>query len=196
MSEDNSMVVSEGRAKLQFTLQKIGIAWSFCMVVASFNRVAVTDLGLPAAAISLLIGVYTLFGPIQPVIGRMAERWPILRYRRTPYMILGTLLGSLAFPLMPGVLLEMQAGLLVPLWLPCPSGSVPPSPFSGFSPPGFGRGGKGFSAMGPPSSMPPRPRPGSTSPASSTSTWTASGRFRFRHCAVPGSSNDIHSLSQ
>ena len=110
MSEDNSMVVSEGRAKLQFTLQKIGIAWSFCMVVASFNRVAVTDLGLPAAAISLLIGVYTLFGPIQPVIGRMAERWPILRYRRTPYMILGTLLGSLAFPLMPGVLLEMQAG--------------------------------------------------------------------------------------
>ena len=88
---DNSMVVSEGRAKLQFTLQKIGIAWSFCMVVASFNRVAVTDLGLPAAAISLLIGVYTLFGPIQPVIGRMAERWPLFRYRRTPYMLIGTL---------------------------------------------------------------------------------------------------------
>lgn len=80
------------------------------MVVASFNRVAVSDLGLPAAAVALLIGVYTLFGPIQPVIGRMAERWPLFRYRRTPYMLLGTLLGSLAFPFMPGVLLAMQAG--------------------------------------------------------------------------------------
>jgi MFS transporter, BCD family, chlorophyll transporter len=104
------MAVSENRAKLQFTLQKIAIAWSFCMVVTSFNRVAVTDLGLPAVLISLLIGVYTLVGPIQPVIGRMAERWPLFRYRRTPYMIIGTLLGSLAFPFMPGVLLEMQAG--------------------------------------------------------------------------------------
>ncbi len=104
------MKVSENRAKLQFTLQKIAIAWSFCLVVTSFNRVAVTDLGLPAAGIALLIGVYTLFGPIQPVIGRMCERWPLLGYRRTPYMILGTLLGSLAFPLMPATLLEMQAG--------------------------------------------------------------------------------------
>ena len=34
MTEDNPMIISEGRAKLQFTLQKIGIAWSFCMVVA------------------------------------------------------------------------------------------------------------------------------------------------------------------
>ncbi len=112
------MTVSENRAKLQFTLQKIAIAWSFCLVVTSFNRVAVSDLGLPAAAIALLIGVYTLFGPIQPIIGRMCERWPIFGYRRTPYMIIGTLLGSLAFPFMPGVLLEMQAGN--PLaWVQC-----------------------------------------------------------------------------
>ena len=104
------MIVSEKRAKLQFTLQKVAIAWSFCMVVTSVNRVAITDLGLPAALISIIIGVYTLFGPLQPVIGRMCERWPILGYRRTPYMLLGTLLGSCAFPFMPPVLLEMQAG--------------------------------------------------------------------------------------
>lgn len=112
------MAISENRAKLQFTLQKIGIAWSFCLVVASFNRVAVSDLGLPAAAVALLIGVYTLFGPIQPVIGRMCERWPMLGYRRTPYMLLGTLLGSLAFPFMPGVLLDMQAGSTL-AWIQC-----------------------------------------------------------------------------
>ncbi|ARN73161.1 BCD family MFS transporter [Oceanicoccus sagamiensis] len=107
------MIVSEGRAKLQFTLQKIAIAWSFCMVVTSVNRVAISDLGLPAALMAVIIGVYTLFGPIQPVIGRMCERWPIMGYRRTPYMLIGTLLGSLAFPLMPPVMLYMVEGSLL-----------------------------------------------------------------------------------
>ncbi|WP_101758374.1 BCD family MFS transporter [Oceanicoccus sp. KOV_DT_Chl] len=104
------MVVSENRAKIQFTLQKVGIAWSFCLVVSSFNRIAVADLGLPAFLVAFIIGIYTLFGPIQPIIGRMCERWPILGYRRTPYMLLGTLLGGMAFPFMPPVLLAMQAG--------------------------------------------------------------------------------------
>ena len=103
-------MVSESRAKIQFTLQKIAIAWSFCLVVASVNRVAIADLGLPAIVIATLIGVYTLFGPLQPVIGRICERWPILGYRRSPYMLLGTLLGACAFPFMPGVMLDMQAG--------------------------------------------------------------------------------------
>ncbi len=104
------MVVSENRAKLQFTLQKVAIAWSFAMVVTSFNRVAISELGLSAAIISFIVGVYTLFGPLQPVIGRMCERWPLFRYRRTPYMLLGMLLGGLAFPFMPSMLLSMQAG--------------------------------------------------------------------------------------
>lgn len=104
------MIVSETRAKIQFTLQKVAIAWSFCLVVASVNRVAIADLGLPAIVVATLIGVYTLFGPLQPVIGRICERWPILGYRRSPYMLLGTALGAFAFPLMPDVMLSMQAG--------------------------------------------------------------------------------------
>ena len=92
------MIVSEKQAKLQFTLQKVAIAWSFAMVVSSFNRVAIADLGLSAAVISFVIGVYTLFGPLQPVIGRMCERWPILRYRRTPYMFAGNAPGQPGVP--------------------------------------------------------------------------------------------------
>ncbi len=104
------MIVSENQAKLQFATQKIGIAWGFCLVVTSINRVAIVDLGIPAMLMSFIIGAYTLFGPLQPVIGRIAERYPILGYRRTPYMLLGTLIGSLAFPFFPGVLVEMQTG--------------------------------------------------------------------------------------
>lgn len=104
------MTVSETQAKVQFTIQKIAIAWGFCLVVASVNRVAISDLGLPAALIAILIGVYTLFGPLQPVIGRITERYPIFGYRRAPYLLLGTLLGSLAFPFLPMVLRAMQAG--------------------------------------------------------------------------------------
>ncbi|MEM1114720.1 MAG: PucC family protein [Pseudomonadota bacterium] len=104
------MIVSENQAKLQFTLQKVAIAWGFCLVVTSVNRVAIADLGLPAMLVSFIIGVYTLFGPLQPVIGRICERYPIFGYRRTPYLLLGTLLGGMAFPFMPGVMVEMQSG--------------------------------------------------------------------------------------
>ena len=106
------MMVSENQAKLQFALQKIAIAWGFCMVVTSINRVAIFDLGIPAMLMSFVIGAYTLFGPLQPVIGRITERYPILGYRRTPYMLLGTLLGSSAFPFFPNVLAAMQSGSL------------------------------------------------------------------------------------
>ena len=104
------MMVSEGRAKLQFSLQKIGIAWGFCLIVSSVNRVAIAELGIPAFLFALLIGVYTLFGPLQPVIGRMSERYPIFGYRRLPYLLMGTTLGACAFPFFPTVLKAMQAG--------------------------------------------------------------------------------------
>lgn len=104
------MIVSENQAKLQFTLQKIAIAWGFCLVVTSINRVAIVELGIPAVLMAFVIGVYTLFGPLQPVIGRITERYPILGYRRTPYLLLGALLGGLAFPFFPQVLAAMQAG--------------------------------------------------------------------------------------
>ena len=104
------MIVNENQAKLQFTLQKVAIAWGFCLVVTSVNRVAIVDLGLPAMLISFLIGIYTLFGPLQPVIGRITERYPILGFRRTPYLLFGALLGGMTFPFVPDVLVEMQTG--------------------------------------------------------------------------------------
>ena len=110
------MIVSENQAKLQFALQKIAIAWGFCLVVTSFNRVAIVDLGIPAMLIAFVIGAYTLFGPLQPVIGRITERYPICGYRRTPYMLLGTLLGSSVFPFFPNALAAMQAGSLAAIF--------------------------------------------------------------------------------
>ena len=104
------MIVSERQAKWQFSIQKIGIAWGFCMIVSSFNRVAIADLGLPAMLISFVIGIYTLFGPLQPVIGRVTDAFPIFGYRRMPYLLLGTLIGGCAFPFFPDILQEIVNG--------------------------------------------------------------------------------------
>ena len=104
------MIVGETQAKVQFTLQKVAIAWGFCLVVTSVNRVAIVDLGIPALLMSFIIGVYTLFGPLQPVIGRITERYPILGFRRTPYLLFGALLGGMCFPFVPDVLVEMRGG--------------------------------------------------------------------------------------
>jgi len=107
------MIVSERQAKWQFSIQKVGIAWGFCMIVSSFNRIAIADLGLPAMLMSFVIGIYTLFGPLQPVIGRITDAFPIFGYRRMPYLLLGTLIGGCAFPFFPGILQEIVDGSTV-----------------------------------------------------------------------------------
>ena len=104
------MIVSERQAKWQFSIQKVAIAWGFCMIIASFNRIAIADLGLPAMLMSFVIGIYTLFGPLQPVVGRIANAFPVFGYRRMPYLLLGTLIGGCAFPFFPGILEEIVAG--------------------------------------------------------------------------------------
>lgn len=96
--------------KLQFTLQKVVIAWMFALVVVVYARVAIFELGLSAIGIAVMIGLYPFFGPIQPIFGRMTNRYPIFGYRRTPYLLLGFLLGGAIFPLLPPLLYRMQAG--------------------------------------------------------------------------------------
>lgn len=100
------------KTKLQFTLSKLGIAWMFALVTVNFNRVAIVELGLPAALIGLMIGLYPFFGPFQPMFRRVTDRYPILGYRRSPYLVLGMIGGSLVFPPLPALIVQMAEGAL------------------------------------------------------------------------------------
>jgi MFS transporter, BCD family, chlorophyll transporter len=96
--------------KIQFALSKFAIAWMFALVTINFNRVGIVEFGIPAILIATMIGLYPFFGPFQPLFGRMTDRFPIFGYRRSPYLILGMLIGSLIFPFLPTVLIGIAAG--------------------------------------------------------------------------------------
>lgn len=100
------------KTKLQFTLSKLGIAWMFALVTINFNRVTIYELGISALLIGVMIGLYPFFGPFQPMFRRITDRYPILGYRRSPYLVIGMVAGSLVFPFLPAVAEAMAAGSL------------------------------------------------------------------------------------
>jgi BCD family chlorophyll transporter-like MFS transporter len=103
------------KTKLQFTLSKLGIAWMFALVTVNFNRVTIYELGISAVLIATMIGLYPFFGPFQPMFRRITDRYPIFGYRRSPYLVLGMVAGSLVFPFLPSVAVEMSRGSLIAL---------------------------------------------------------------------------------
>jgi BCD family chlorophyll transporter-like MFS transporter len=98
------------KTKLQFALSKFAIAWMFALVTINFNRIGVVEFGIPAVLIATMIGMYPFFGPFQPIFGRLTERFPLFGYRRSPYLLIGMLVGSLCFPPLPSVLVGIQNG--------------------------------------------------------------------------------------
>jgi BCD family chlorophyll transporter-like MFS transporter len=100
------------RTTVQFMLSKFAIAWMFALITINFNRVAIYDLGIAAVLVTTMIGLYPFFGPLQPVFGRITSRYPIFGYRRSPYLLIGMVVGSLVFPPLPSIAVAMAAGSL------------------------------------------------------------------------------------
>jgi BCD family chlorophyll transporter-like MFS transporter len=98
------------RTTLQFMLAKFAIAWMFALITINVNRVAIYDLGISAVLITTMIGLYPFFGPLQPLFGAFTSRFPLFGYRRSPYLLLGMLVGSLVFLPLPTVLPAIAAG--------------------------------------------------------------------------------------
>lgn len=95
---------------LRLAIPKIGAGWMFALLTSNFNRISIYELGVAAAVITTMIGMHHFLSPFQVVIGRLADRYPIMGYRRTPYFLLGGLLSSTAFVFLPGVAQAMGQG--------------------------------------------------------------------------------------
>ena len=97
---------------IQLTLPKIGIGWMFALLTSNFNRIAIYELGVLAVLVTTMIGLYHFLSPFQVFFGRLADRRPIFGFRRSPYLLLGLLVSSAVFPLLPSVAVAMGRGSL------------------------------------------------------------------------------------
>lgn len=70
----------------------VAVAITLVPINSTLNRVMISELGLAATLVAVLVSLPYLFSPIQIWIGGYSDRHPLLGYRRTPYIALGLLL--------------------------------------------------------------------------------------------------------
>jgi BCD family chlorophyll transporter-like MFS transporter len=87
----------------RLAIMRIGAGWMFALLTFNFNRVTIADLGAMAVIITSLIGLHHFISFFQVYWGRFADRNPIFGYRRTPYILLSSLLASLVFLFLPSI---------------------------------------------------------------------------------------------
>jgi len=88
---------------LQLTLPRAAVGWLFAIISSNYNRISIHELGIAAISVTTLVGLCHFLSPFQMVFGRLADRRPILGFRRSPYALLGLLLSATAVAGLPAV---------------------------------------------------------------------------------------------
>ncbi len=79
---------------------QIGSAMGDILVTSIWNRVMISNFGIPAAPVSLLIALRYLIAPISLWAGFLSDTKPLFGYRRTLYIWLGRILMIISLPLL------------------------------------------------------------------------------------------------
>ena len=94
----------------RLALPKLGVGWMFALLTIDFNRVAIVEWGVAAVLITTMLGLHHFLSPFQVVIGRIADRHPLWGWRRTPFLLLASVIASLVFVALPTVGQAMGSG--------------------------------------------------------------------------------------
>ncbi|MCB8965602.1 MAG: BCD family MFS transporter [Ardenticatenaceae bacterium] len=78
----------------------VGSAMGDILATSVWNRVLISDLGLPAGPVGLLIALRYLLFPISLWAGYRSDTQSLFGYYRTPYVWIGRFLMVLSFPLL------------------------------------------------------------------------------------------------
>jgi BCD family chlorophyll transporter-like MFS transporter len=87
---------------------------------STLNRIMITELGISATLVALLVSVPYLLSPMQLWIGSLGEQCPIWGYHRSPYIIIGLFLCAFGAASSPTAAFAIYEGL----WWGIPFGFV------------------------------------------------------------------------
>jgi len=91
-------------------LPKLGIGYIFAMLTSVYNKVMITDLGIAAALVGLMVLIYRLMSVTQVANGRVMDRRALFGLRRTPFMLIGLMIASFALIPLPFAAPALAAG--------------------------------------------------------------------------------------
>jgi len=98
----------------------IAVALTLLPIDSTLNRIMISELGIPASLVALLIAVPYLFSPMQMWIGALSERAPLWGWRRSPYIMIGLILCASGAAMTPQAAFAIHEGL----WWGIPLGFV------------------------------------------------------------------------
>jgi len=98
----------------------VAVALTLLPINSTLNRIMITELGLSATLVALLVSVPYVLSPMQVWIGSLGERRPIWGLHRTPYIIIGLLLCAFGAAASPTAAFALHDGL----WWGLPFGLV------------------------------------------------------------------------
>jgi len=94
----------------RLALPKLGVGWMFALLTIDFNRIAIVELGITAVLITSMLALHYFLSPFQVIIGRVADRYPIWGLRRTPYLLMGSIITSAVFVTLPSIVHRIGDG--------------------------------------------------------------------------------------
>lgn len=97
---------------LRLGIIHFGPAWMFTLLTSNFNRTVDSDLGGIAVVITTMIGLHHFLSPFQVFWGRLADQNSLWGYRRTPFILVSSLIGSLIFLFLPPIAIGLGAKTL------------------------------------------------------------------------------------
>jgi BCD family chlorophyll transporter-like MFS transporter len=86
---------------LRLATFQIGSALGDLLVTSIWNRIMISELGMPAGPVGVLIALRYLIAPLSLWAGHWSDTRPLWGLRRTPYIWLGRALIVLSYPLLP-----------------------------------------------------------------------------------------------
>jgi BCD family chlorophyll transporter-like MFS transporter len=99
------------RKRIQLGMIHLAVAMTLVPINSTLNRVMIKELALSATLVAVLASLPYLFAPIQVAIGSLSDRYPLLGYRRTPYILLGLVLCVVGLVMAPQAAFLMAENL-------------------------------------------------------------------------------------
>ena len=98
----------------------VAVALTLLPIDSTLNRIMISELGLSATLVAVLVAVPYMLSPMQMWIGSLSERMPLWGYRRSPYILLGVMLCAVGAWLSPYAAFAIYDGI----WWGIPLGFV------------------------------------------------------------------------
>jgi BCD family chlorophyll transporter-like MFS transporter len=95
------------RKRIQLGFIHVAVAMTLVPINSTLNRVMIKELAISATLVAIMASLPYLLSPIQVAIGSYADRHPIFKLYRSPYILLGLLLCVI------GVVIAPQIAILI-----------------------------------------------------------------------------------